>query len=87
MQGEKVHSPGTKENADAPGAKAPPLWRPGCDNVVLPGPALLRVQGNRMRPRPQWGQGWRKGEQMTVGVQSPGPDENVTLILYAVREM
>jgi hypothetical protein len=32
-----------------------------------------------MRPRPPWGQGWRKGGRMIVRVRGQGPDWHVTL--------
>ena len=64
MQGEKVHPPGAKENADAPGAFALPLLKPRFEIMFfLPGPGFQVTQGNRMRPRPQWGLGWRKGDK------------------------
>ena len=70
MQDEKVHLPGTKKNADAPGAPLRRCGTPVAITFSLPGPGFQVIQGNRMRPRPQWGQGWRKGGQMTMGIKS-----------------
>ena len=66
IQGEKVHVPNDPENADSWGY-APPLWRPGCDNVHLD---RDRKTGESHAPPPPMGQGRRKRGQMTVVIKS-----------------
>jgi hypothetical protein len=56
-----IDSVGGFGNTFAPAAVA----SPNCDNAVLPGQFGMRtvqiIPRHRIRPRPQWGQGWRKG--------------------------
>ena len=61
MENEKVHQFGTKENADAPGAPPHRYGAPVAIMFKLPGPVFQVILGNRTRPRPKGGQGWRKG--------------------------
>jgi hypothetical protein len=69
MQSEKVHLSGPKKRLTLQGLKPRRYSAPARDNVLFTWTGFQAMRGNRMRPRPQWGQGWRKGGQMTVGVK------------------
>ena len=61
MHGKKVHLSGPGKLVNAPGA---PPRRYGAPIAImfLPGPGFqVIIQGNRMRPRPQMGEGLARG--------------------------
>lgn len=58
MEGGNVHLPMIKKHGRSR-CFAPPLWRPGCESVVVPEPWFWVIQRNRMRPCR--GQGWLNG--------------------------
>jgi hypothetical protein len=64
-QSERVESTVTYSQKTLLGTTAPAAWAsPGCDDAVLPvrrdAPHAGNTRGNRIRPRPLWGQGWSK---------------------------